>query len=154
MYKGEVDWLFIGKIKENLWVYIFIFGNGDIDSFEKVKLYWECYGVDGIMIGWAVIGYFWIFWEIKYYFVIGELLFFFMVEECVVVVRVYFEYFVFWKGVKFGVLEMCCYYINYFWGFCNIKEYWKCFVIEENLVDFYVIFNEIEVVYGNEEVLV
>ncbi|HCD67365.1 MAG TPA: tRNA dihydrouridine synthase DusB, partial [Bacteroidetes bacterium] len=59
MYKGDADWTLIGKIKENPRVHIPIFGNGDIDSPEKAKLYKERYKVDGIMIGRAAIGYPW-----------------------------------------------------------------------------------------------
>src|SRR5574343_1142155 len=51
MYKGEADWTLIAKVKENQRINIPIFGNGDIDSPEKAKLYKERYGVDGIMIG-------------------------------------------------------------------------------------------------------
>ena len=63
MYKGEADWTLIAKIKENQRMHIPVFGNGDIDSPEKAKLYRERYGVDGIMIGRASIGYPWIFRE-------------------------------------------------------------------------------------------
>jgi len=60
-------------------MHIPVFGNGDINSPEKAKLYRERYGVDGIsvdgiMIGRASIGYPWIFNEIKHYFKTGELL--------------------------------------------------------------------------------
>ena len=72
MYKGEADWSLIGKIKENPRIKIPIFGNGDIDSPEKAKLYKERYNVDGIMIGRASIGYPWIFKEIKHYLATGE----------------------------------------------------------------------------------
>ena len=65
MYKGEADWTLIGKVKENQRMTIPIFGNGDIDSPQKTKEYKERYGVDGIMIGRAAIGYPWIFNEIK-----------------------------------------------------------------------------------------
>ena len=72
MYKGEADWSLIGKIKENPRIKIPIFGNGDINSPEKAKLYKEKYNVDGIMIGRASIGYPWIFNEIKHYLTTGQ----------------------------------------------------------------------------------
>jgi tRNA-dihydrouridine synthase len=61
MYKGEADWSLIGAVKNNQRMRIPIFGNGDIDSPEKARLYRDTYGVDGIMIGRASIGYPWIF---------------------------------------------------------------------------------------------
>ena len=61
MYKGEADWTLIGKVKNNPRIHIPIFGNGDIDSPEKALDYKNRYGVDGIMIGRAAIGYPWIF---------------------------------------------------------------------------------------------
>ena len=68
MYKGEANWELIAKIKENPRIHIPIFGNGDIDSPEKAWEYKNKYGVDGIMVGRASIGYPWIFREIKHYF--------------------------------------------------------------------------------------
>ncbi|MEZ4987595.1 MAG: tRNA-dihydrouridine synthase [Saprospiraceae bacterium] len=72
MYKGEADWTKIGRIKENPRIHIPIFGNGDIDSPEKAMEYKKRYGVDGIMIGRASIGYPWVFNEIKHYMATGE----------------------------------------------------------------------------------
>jgi nifR3 family TIM-barrel protein len=51
MYKGHSDWSHIARIKNNPRITMPIFGNGDIDSPEKAKLYKETYGIDGIMIG-------------------------------------------------------------------------------------------------------
>jgi nifR3 family TIM-barrel protein len=48
MYKGEADWSLIAKVKNNPRIHIPIFGNGDIDSPQKAKLYKERYGVEGI----------------------------------------------------------------------------------------------------------
>src|ERR1700709_757488 len=73
MYKGEADWRLIAKVKENPRITIPIFGNGDIDSPQKALEYKNKYGVDGIMIGRAAIGYPWIFEEIKHYVQTGEL---------------------------------------------------------------------------------
>jgi nifR3 family TIM-barrel protein len=154
MYKGEADWSLIGKIKENPRVHIPIFGNGDIDSPEKAKLYRERYGVDGIMIGRAAIGYPWIFREIKHFFATGDLLPPPTVEERVAAARAHLEHSVSWKGAQLGILEMRRQYTNYFRGFRNIKEYRKRLVTEENPADVYAILDEIEAVYGNEEALV
>src|SRR5918994_2476411 len=72
MYKGEADWSLIGKVKNNRRIHIPIFGNGDIDSPEKAVEYKNRYGVDGVMIGRASIGYPWIFNEIKHFIKFGE----------------------------------------------------------------------------------
>ena len=65
MYKGEANWEYIAKVKNDPQIKIPIFGNGDIDSSEKALEYKNRYNVDGIMIGRASIGYPWIFNEIK-----------------------------------------------------------------------------------------
>mgnify|MGYP000918006725 CR=1 FL=1 len=72
MYKGEADWTLIGEVKNNSRMRIPVFGNGDVDSGPKAMEYRNKYGVDGIMIGRASIGYPWIFNEIKHYFKTGE----------------------------------------------------------------------------------
>src|SRR6185295_11041852 len=67
MYKGPADWTLIGEIKNNPRIRIPVFGNGDVDSPEKTLELKNRYGVDGVMIGRASIGYPWIFNEIKNY---------------------------------------------------------------------------------------
>ena len=41
MYKGEADWTLIGKVKENPRMHIPIIGNGDINSPQKAKEYFD-----------------------------------------------------------------------------------------------------------------
>ncbi|MEO1514154.1 MAG: tRNA dihydrouridine synthase DusB [Bacteroidota bacterium] len=123
MYKGSADWTLIGKIKENPRIHIPIFGNGDIDSPQKAKEYRERYGVDGIMIGRASIGYPWIFREIKHYFKTGEILPPPTVEERVEAARRHLQHSIEWKGLKLGVLETRRHYTNYFRGFPHIRPY-------------------------------
>lgn len=65
MYTGEADWTLIGEVKKNPRMTIPIIGNGDIDSGEKARDYFERYGVDGIMVGRATFGHPWIFREIR-----------------------------------------------------------------------------------------
>lgn len=154
MYKGEADWELIGKIKKNPRVKIPIFGNGDIDSPQKAKEYRERYGVDGIMIGRAAIGYPWIFREIRHYFETGEILPPPTVEERVAAAKTHLRHSLEWKGVKLGTLEMRRHYTNYFRGFRNIKEYRKRLVTEADPANLYAILDEIETVYSNEEALV
>ncbi len=122
MYKGSADWTLIAKVKENPRIKIPIFGNGDIDSPEKALEYKNKYGVDGIMIGRASIGYPWIFNEIKHYFKTGEKLAPPTLAERAAAAKRHFEFSVKWKGEKLGILEMRRHYTNYFKALPNFKE--------------------------------
>ena len=123
MYKGQADWTRIGRIKENPRIHIPIFGNGDINSPEKAVEYKNRYGVDGIMIGRASIGYPWIFREIKHYMATGELLPPPTVKERVAAAKQHLLHSIEWKGQTLGMLEMRRHYTNYFRGFPHIKPY-------------------------------
>lgn len=123
MYKGEADWTEIGKIKENPRIHIPIFGNGDIDSPEKCVEYKKRYGVDGIMIGRAAIGYPWIFREIKHFIKTGEHLPPPSVDERVNTALKHLKTSIAWKGDVLGVLETRRHYGSYFRGFRDIKQY-------------------------------
>jgi nifR3 family TIM-barrel protein len=123
MYKGDADWTLIAKVKENPRITIPIFGNGDIDSPQKALEYKNKYGVDGIMIGRAAIGYPWIFNEIKHYFSNGELLAPPTIEERVLVCKKHLQRSVEWKGPIVGINEMRRHYANYLKGMPNIKEF-------------------------------
>ena len=123
MYKGHSDWSYIAKVKNNQRIVIPIFGNGDIDSAEKALEYRNKYGVDGIMIGRAAIGYPWIFREIKHYFATGELLSPPTIADRVAAARNHLIWSVEWKGERQGVLEMRRHYANYFKGLPNFKEH-------------------------------
>ncbi len=149
MYKGEADWTLIGKIKENPRVKIPIFGNGDIDSPEKAKLYRERYGVDGIMIGRASIGYPWIFREIKHYFKTGEILPPPTISERVDAARQHLKHSLEWKGERLGILEMRRHYTNYFRGLRNIKYYRSQLVSSLDPSVLFEVLDEIESVYKN-----
>ena len=123
MYKGEANWELIAKIKENPRIHIPIFGNGDIDSPEKAWEYKNKYGVDGIMVGRASIGYPWIFREIKHYFKTQELLPPPTIAERVEACKSHFEFSLRWKGEKLGILEMRRHHTNYFKGIPNFKPF-------------------------------
>lgn len=123
MYKGEADWSWIAKVKEQQDIHIPIFGNGDIDSPEKALEYKNRYGVDGIMIGRAAIGYPWIFKEVKHYFATGEKLGPPDIRERVDVCKRHLAFSVEWKGPKEGIFEMRMHYTNYFRGIANFKPY-------------------------------
>jgi tRNA-dihydrouridine synthase B len=123
MYKGEADWTKIAEVKNNPRMHIPVFGNGDIDSPEKALLYKNRYGVDGLMIGRASIGYPWIFREIKHYVTTGEKLGPPTVRERVEAAKKHLLTSIEWKGETLGILEMRRHYTNYFKGIPNIKEY-------------------------------
>ena len=123
MYKGSADWTLIAKIKENSRIRIPIFGNGDIDSPEKALAYKKQYGVDGIMIGRASIGYPWIFREVKHYILTGTFLAPPTLAERLEACQKHLDLSVKWKGEKLGILEMRRHYTNYFKGFENFKSF-------------------------------
>ena len=123
MYKGHSDWSYIAKVKNNPRMHIPIFGNGDIDSPEKALESRNTYGIDGIMIGRAAIGYPWIFNEIKHYFTTGELLPSPTIADRVEAAKNHLLWSVEWKGERQGVVEMRRHYANYFKGIPNFKEH-------------------------------
>lgn len=123
LYKGEADWRLIAEVKNNPRMHIPIFGNGDIDSGEKAVAYKNRYGVDGIMIGRAAIGYPWIFREIKHFIKTGEQLAPPTIEERVAACRRHLIGSVRWKGETLGLLEMRRHYANYLRGLSHVKEF-------------------------------
>lgn len=123
MYKGEADWSLIGAIKNNPRIHIPIFGNGDVDSGHKALEMKNKYGVDGVMIGRASIGYPWIFRDIKAFMETGETPPAPTLQERVAVCRTHLLEGIAWKGEKLGILEMRRHYTNYFKGYQNIKPY-------------------------------
>ncbi|MBC6608359.1 tRNA dihydrouridine synthase DusB [Hymenobacter sp. BT188] len=129
LYKGEADWTLIHRIKNNPRIHIPIFGNGDIDSPEKAALYKDRYGVDGIMIGRASIGYPWIFREVKHYLATGEKLAPPTIEERVAMCRMHFEKSIEWKGPRVGVFEMRRHYAQYFRGLEGAKQ-WRTRLVD------------------------
>jgi nifR3 family TIM-barrel protein len=123
LYKGEADWTLIGEVKNNPRMKIPIFGNGDIDSPEKSLEYKNRYGVDGIMIGRASIGYPWIFNEIKHYMKTGSHLPAPGIRDRVEVARQHLQMSINWKGESLGIAEMKRHYTNYFKGIAHFKDY-------------------------------
>ena len=123
MYKGEADWTLIGNIKNNSRIHIPVFGNGDVNSPEKAKLMRDEYGIDGIMIGRASIGYPWIFNEIKHFLKTGEHLAPPTIDNRVDTCLKHFDFSLKWKGDKLGNVEMRRHYANYFKGFHGFKPF-------------------------------
>ncbi len=123
MYKGVADWSHIAEVKNQSDIHIPIFGNGDIDSPEKAKEYRDRFGVDGIMIGRASIGYPWIFNEIKHYFETGTHLDPPTLEQRLETVKEHLKFSIEWKGDKKGIFEMRRHYTNYFRGIRDFKPF-------------------------------
>ncbi len=123
MYKGTADWEPIAAVKNNPNIHIPIFGNGDIDSPQKALQYRDRYGLDGMMIGRAAIGYPWIFREIKHFFATGECLPPPSLDERVDVCRRHFAFSIQWKGDKRGIFEMRRHYGQYFRGLHGFKSF-------------------------------
>lgn len=143
MYKGEADWTLIGKVKNNPRIKIPIFGNGDIDSPQKAVEYKNRYGVDGVMIGRAAIGYPWIFREIKHYRETGELLAPPTLDERIAACLKHLHGAVQWKGEKLGILEMRRHYANYLKGLSHVKEFRMRLVSTESLSELEQIFEDL-----------
>jgi len=148
MYKGEADWTLIRAVKENLRMNIPVFGNGDVDSPEKALDMKNRYGVDGVMIGRASIGYPWIFDEIKHFMATGLKLPEPTLQQRVKAARRHLEMAVEWKGERTGLLETRRHYTNYFKNYPNFKEYRTRLVTAETAQDVYNTLNEILAVYG------
>lgn len=132
MYKGEADWTLIGEVKNNTRMHIPVFGNGDIDTPEKAIEYKNRFGVDGVMIGRASIGYPWIFNETKHFMATGEHLAPPTIEQRINVAKRHLEMSIKWKGEKLGVVEMRRHYANYFKGIPHLKEFRIKLVTENN----------------------
>ena len=144
MYKGEADWTFIGEVKNNSRMRIPVFGNGDIDSPEKAVEYKNRYGVDGIMIGRASIGYPWVFNEIKHFMATGTHLASPSIEDRVQACRDHLQMSIKWKGMQLGINEMKRHYTNYFKGISHFKEYRTKLVSSYDLDEIYGILNYIQ----------
>lgn len=153
LYKGYADWELIREVKQNPRIKIPIFGNGDIDSPEKAANWRLEYGVDGMMIGRAAIGYPWIFREIKHFFATGEHLAPPTIQERVEACRIHFEKSIAWKGPKTGVFEMRRHYANYFKGIPDFKPFRTQLVKEENIETISAILDEIADKYQSSKII-
>jgi tRNA-dihydrouridine synthase B len=125
LYKGEADWTLIGRVKNNPRMRIPIFGNGDIDSPQKALAYKNRYGIDGIMIGRAAIGYPWIFREIRHYIDTGEILAAPTVDERIAVCLQHLEGALAWTGPVHGLREMRGRYGHYLKGLPGVRDHLK-----------------------------
>src|ERR1700754_4483580 len=152
MYKGEADWSLIGKVKNNPRIHIPVFGNGDINSPQKALEYKNRYGVDGIMIGRAAIGYPWIFREIKHYLETGESMHAPTVAERVEVCKLHLKKLVQWKGPVAGVNTMRGRYMQYLKVLPGITDFRSQLVTLREVEEIEDVLDEIERKYEGYEV--
>jgi tRNA-dihydrouridine synthase B len=146
LYKGFADWEKIGEVKNNPRIKIPIFGNGDMDTPEKVLEMKNKYGVDGIMIGRASIGYPWVFNEIKHFIKTGEHLAPPSLEERVKVCRTHLTKSIEWKGEHVGIVEMRRHYGNYFKGLPNFKDTRTKLVTTDSIAEIHAILDDVKLV--------
>jgi len=147
MYKGEADWSLIAETKNNPRLHIPVFGNGDIDSPEKALEYKNRYGLDGMMIGRAAIGYPWIFREIKHFMATGERLAPPTTAERVAAARQHLQTALDWKGEVLGVLETRRHYGSYFKGLRDIKPFRSQLVNSMDPLELFQVLDQIEKEY-------
>ena len=121
-----------------------VFGNGDISTPEKALEYKNRYGVDGIMVGRAAIGYPWIFNEIKHFLKTGEHLPLPTIAQRVDAARQHLEMSVKWKGKGLGIVEMRRHYSNYFKGIPHFKDARTVLVTSHDLDELYAMLSRIE----------
>jgi nifR3 family TIM-barrel protein len=149
MYKGHSDWTHIERIKNNPRITMPIFGNGDIDSPEKALEYKNKFGLDGMMIGRAAIGYPWIFNEIKHYFATGQKLAQPTMHDRIEAARNHLTWSMDWKGERLGIVEMRRHYTNYFKGISNFKEHRLQLVTIDDAEGLFKTLDEIADVYAD-----
>lgn len=133
MYKGSANWEMIGEVKNNPRIKIPIFGNGDVETPERAKEMKDKFGVDGIMIGRASIGYPWVFKEIKHFLKTGEHLPKPTLAERAEVCKTHLLKAVEWKGERLGILETRPHYANYFRGLPDFKQTRMLLVTSDSL---------------------
>lgn len=148
MYKGPADWTLIGKVKNNPRIHIPIFGNGDVDSPQKAVEMRNRYGVDGVMIGRASIGYPWIFNEIKHYIATGTQLAPPTISQRVDTCQAHLDYSIRWKGNFIGIVEMRRHYTNYFKGLDHFREFRMKLVTSPSYEEILDILGQIRVRYA------
>ena len=122
MYKGEADWTYIEKVKNNPRMQIPVFANGDINTPERA-LQIKNLGLDGAMIGRASIGNPWFFNEVKHFLKTKTHLKPATISERVEMAKRHLEMAIDWKGERLGIYETRRHYSNYFKGIPGIKPY-------------------------------
>lgn len=148
MYKGEADWTLIGEVKNNPRMHIPVFGNGDVDSPEKVAYLKAKYGVDGVMIGRAAIGNPWFFDNVKHFLKTGNHLPPISIKDRVNVCKQHLKHSIEWKGEVLGIAEMKRHYTNYFKGISHFKDYRIKMITSNNKDEIETLLDEVSVKFN------
>ena len=148
MYKGEADWTLIGEVKNNPRMHIPVFGNGDVDSPEKVAYLKAKYGVDGVMIGRAAIGNPWFFDNVKHFLKTGNHLPPIRIKDRVDVCKQHLKHSIEWKGEVLGIAEMKRHYTNYFKGISHFKDYRIKMITSNNKDEIETLLDEVSVKFN------
>ena len=142
MYKGEADWTYIEKVKNNHRMHIPVFANGDINTPEKAQQI-KNLGLDGAMIGRASIGNPWFFNEVKHFLKTQKHLPTATISERVIMARRHLEMAIEWKGERLGIYETRRHYANYFKGIPDFKPYRQKLVTSDEPEEVYSTLNKV-----------
>ncbi len=152
MYKGDADWDLIGQVKNNPNMRIPVFGNGDVTDGVRALEMKNRYGIDGVMIGRASIGYPWIFNEIKHYLKTGENLAPPSISERIKLAKRHVELALGWKSEILAIVETRRHYGNYFKGIPHFKEFRIRLVTADTPEELMPIFDDIEKHFAGLEI--
>jgi nifR3 family TIM-barrel protein len=144
LYGGEADWTLIGEVKNNPYMKIPVFGNGDIVSGPKAEEMKDRFGVDGILIGRAATGNPWIFREIRSWLDHHTILPPPTISERVAIVRQHLETSIPYKGERRTMFEMRKQYSGYFRGIPNFKAWRLRLVTAPTMEDVYELLSRFE----------
>ena len=136
MYKGDADWTYIEKVKNNPRMHIPVFANGDINTPEKAQQI-KNLGLDGAMIGRASIGNPWFFNQVKHFLKTKTHLPPATISERVAMAKRHLEMAIGWKGERLGIYETRRHYANYFKGIPDFKPYRQKLVTSDEPKDVY-----------------
>ena len=142
MYKGEADWTYIEKVKNNPRMHIPVFANGDINTPEKVQQI-KTLGLDGAMIGRASIGNPWFFKEVKHFLKTQKYLPSATISERVAMAKRHLEMAIEWKGERLGIYETRRHYANYFKGIPDFKPYRQKLVTSDEPKEVYLTLSKV-----------
>tara|TARA_B110000014_G_scaffold97032_1_gene66642 strand:+ start:673 stop:1644 length:972 start_codon:yes stop_codon:yes gene_type:complete len=142
MYKGDADWTYIEKVKNNPRMHIPVFANGDINTPEKVQQI-KTLGLDGAMIGRASIGNPWFFKEVKHFLKTQKYLPSATISERVAMAKRHLEMAIEWKGERLGIYETRRHYANYFKGIPDFKPYRQKLVTSDEPKEVYLTLSKV-----------